>query len=231
MQPIQDLEKMILDPSERYRIQELMVRMLRLLTRNRFIKYVYLLFLIRAQNINQVSPILNSNDTWQMYFAREIDKRGELEENPFYEQVEQQLDDKNDTIKDEDVTMKDAVKEDSKQQDVKQDGDQQDDDKKDDPVEEDSKQENGIKEEEDTKQASDQEQEQKESIKERRPINYFDMPLELRVHLLNTLCEVSITLLFMNLLIHGMYISYSGNWMMLSASGNILTAKKMLCIG
>ncbi|KAI7887306.1 hypothetical protein K492DRAFT_121455, partial [Lichtheimia hyalospora FSU 10163] len=88
----EDLEKMILDPSERYRIQELMVRMLRLLTRNRFI----------------------NNDTWQMYFAREIDKRGELEENPFYEH---------------------------------------------------------------------------ESTKERRPINYFDMPLELRVHLLNTLCE------------------------------------------
>lgn len=33
---------MILDPTERYRLQELMVRMLRLLTRNRFIKYVYL---------------------------------------------------------------------------------------------------------------------------------------------------------------------------------------------
>lgn len=34
---------MILDPTERYRIQELMVRMLRLLTRNRFIKYVSIL--------------------------------------------------------------------------------------------------------------------------------------------------------------------------------------------
>ncbi|KAJ8653360.1 hypothetical protein O0I10_011011 [Lichtheimia ornata] len=161
----EDLEKMILDPTERYRIQELMVRMLRLLTRNRFI----------------------NNDTWQMYFAREIDKRGELEENPFYEHVEQQPDDGSHDNKD--VAMKDAVKEDPKQED----------DKKDDPVQDEGvkqedgiKQENGTKEDDDPKQASVEEQEQQQQqqpVKERRPINYFDMPLELRVHLLHTLCE------------------------------------------
>lgn len=117
-----------------------------------------------------------------MYFAREIDKRGEPEENPFYEPVEQPVDD--DNAKDEDVTMKDAPKEDDKHNDA---------------VEEEIKQENGVKQEEDTKQASDEEQEQKEPVKERRPINYFDMPLELRVHLLHILCEVSIIVLLVGL--------------------------------
>lgn len=189
---------------------------------------MYLFFLIRAQNSNPYRRFLYSNDTWQMYFAREIDKRGELEENPFYEHVEQQPDDGSHDNKD--VAMKDAVKEDPKQED----------DKKDDPVQDEGvkqedgiKQENGTKEDDDPKQASDEEQEQQQQpVKERRPINYFDMPLELRVHLLHTLCEVSRALLSSsNHCIHAMYVSCSGNWMMLSVSENILIAKKMLCIG
>lgn len=221
---------MILDPAERYRIQELMVRMLRLLTRNRFIKYVSILF-DPCANANPDRCFLYSNDTWQMYFAREIDKRGELDENPFYEQVEQQPDDGSHDNKD--VDMKDAVKEDPKEED----------EKKDDPVQEDGvkqeegvKQENGTKEDNDPKQVADEEQEQQQQqqpVKERRPINYFDMPLELRVHLLHTLCEVSrASSLFIKLpYSYHIYISCSGNWMMLSVSGNILIAKKMLYIG
>ncbi|KAI9312033.1 hypothetical protein BX666DRAFT_890283 [Dichotomocladium elegans] len=64
----EDLENMLLDNAERYRLQELIVRMLRLLTRNRFI----------------------NNETWQMYFSREIDKRGLPIENPFYEHHEEE---------------------------------------------------------------------------------------------------------------------------------------------
>lgn len=143
---------------------------------------MYIFLLIRAQHSNPCRHFSHSNDTWQMYFAREIDKRGEPEENPFYEPVEQPVDD--DNAKDEDVTMKDAPKEDDKHNDA---------------VEEEIKQENGVKQEEDTKQASDEEQEQKEPVKERRPINYFDMPLELRVHLLHILCEVSIIVLLVGL--------------------------------
>ncbi|KAF7721155.1 hypothetical protein EC973_005152 [Apophysomyces ossiformis] len=58
----EDLERMILQRSERYRLEELIVRMLRSLTRNRFI----------------------NNDTWQTYFARELDKREPQELNPLH---------------------------------------------------------------------------------------------------------------------------------------------------
>ncbi|KAI9276970.1 hypothetical protein BDA99DRAFT_123251 [Phascolomyces articulosus] len=57
----EDLESMLIKREERYRLQELMVRMLRLLTRNRFI----------------------NADTWQNHFAKEIDKREALDPNPF----------------------------------------------------------------------------------------------------------------------------------------------------
>ncbi|KAI8368237.1 uncharacterized protein BYT42DRAFT_585861 [Radiomyces spectabilis] len=57
----EDLEHMLLKPEERHRLEELIVRMLRLLTRNRFI----------------------NDSTWQMYFARAFDKRVDSEDNPF----------------------------------------------------------------------------------------------------------------------------------------------------
>ncbi|KAL0093938.1 hypothetical protein F4703DRAFT_1913643 [Phycomyces blakesleeanus] len=58
----EDLEHMILDVTQRHRFEELIVRMLRLLTRNRFI----------------------THETWQMYFAREWDRRISEVPNPFH---------------------------------------------------------------------------------------------------------------------------------------------------
>ncbi|KAI9027296.1 hypothetical protein CLU79DRAFT_844081 [Phycomyces nitens] len=58
----EDLEHMILNVTQRHRFEELIVRMLRLLTRNRFI----------------------TQDTWQTYFAREWDKRMPDTPNPFH---------------------------------------------------------------------------------------------------------------------------------------------------
>ncbi|ORE05211.1 hypothetical protein BCV72DRAFT_142588 [Rhizopus microsporus var. microsporus] len=62
----EDLERMFLDYSERSRLEDLIVRMLRLLTRNRFI----------------------NSSTWQTYFAKEFDKREPDMTNPFYNQQE-----------------------------------------------------------------------------------------------------------------------------------------------
>ncbi|KAG1227697.1 hypothetical protein G6F68_007989 [Rhizopus microsporus] len=62
----EDLERMFLDYSERSRLEELIVRLLRLLTRNRFI----------------------NSSTWQTYFAKEFDKREPDITNPFYNQQE-----------------------------------------------------------------------------------------------------------------------------------------------
>ncbi|KAI8145067.1 hypothetical protein BJV82DRAFT_666981 [Fennellomyces sp. T-0311] len=67
----EDLEGMLLNPQEQYRLVELLIRMLRLLTRNRFI----------------------NNDTWQMYFAKEIDKRGNVDPNPLRPENEEQPED------------------------------------------------------------------------------------------------------------------------------------------
>ncbi|CAO3587109.1 unnamed protein product [Absidia cylindrospora] len=58
----EDLEDMLLDTSRRYQLEELIIRMLRLLTRNRFV----------------------STATWQEYFSREWDRREPDEANPFY---------------------------------------------------------------------------------------------------------------------------------------------------
>ncbi|KAI9281842.1 hypothetical protein BY458DRAFT_552621 [Sporodiniella umbellata] len=58
----EDLEKMILDLSERGALEDLIVRMLRLLTRNRFINL----------------------STWQSYFSKEFDRRELNSENPFH---------------------------------------------------------------------------------------------------------------------------------------------------
>ncbi|KAI9493058.1 hypothetical protein BDB00DRAFT_872775 [Zychaea mexicana] len=69
----EDLEAMLLKSEEGYRLQELVIRMLRLLTRNRFI----------------------NNDTWQTYFSKEINRRGGIEPNPFL--PEKQEDDEQQT--------------------------------------------------------------------------------------------------------------------------------------
>ncbi|KAI8978079.1 hypothetical protein BDB01DRAFT_898817 [Pilobolus umbonatus] len=59
----EDLERMILDVLERPRLEELIVKMLRLISRNRFI-----------------------NDTnWQTYWMKEFDKRESVQPNPFRE--------------------------------------------------------------------------------------------------------------------------------------------------
>ncbi|ORZ16229.1 hypothetical protein BCR42DRAFT_451200 [Absidia repens] len=58
----EDLEGMLLDTSRRYQLEELIIRMLRLLTRNRFV----------------------STTTWQEYFSREWDRREPDDANPFY---------------------------------------------------------------------------------------------------------------------------------------------------
>ncbi|KAI9475827.1 MAG: hypothetical protein EXX96DRAFT_574805 [Benjaminiella poitrasii] len=57
----EDLERMILDASERIRLEDLIVRMLRLLTHNRFINM----------------------PNWQTYLSKEFDKRESEEVNPF----------------------------------------------------------------------------------------------------------------------------------------------------
>ncbi|KAG0938793.1 hypothetical protein G6F29_000856 [Rhizopus arrhizus] len=64
----EDLERMILDSSEKGRLEDLLVRMLRLLTRNRFI----------------------NSSTWQSYFAKEFDKREYDKQNPLYNIVADQ---------------------------------------------------------------------------------------------------------------------------------------------
>ncbi|KAG2223940.1 hypothetical protein INT45_009392 [Circinella minor] len=78
----EDLESMLLKREERYRLQEIMVRMLRLLTRNRFI----------------------NTDTWQSYFAKEIDKREALDPNPFRPGEEEN--NEQDQIEKEDTSQK-----------------------------------------------------------------------------------------------------------------------------
>lgn len=65
----QDLEKWILDPIERNGLEDLIVRMLKLLTRNRFINL----------------------STWQSYFSKEFDKREFYKENPFYNPEQDEL--------------------------------------------------------------------------------------------------------------------------------------------
>ncbi|KAI8328718.1 hypothetical protein BC941DRAFT_444383 [Chlamydoabsidia padenii] len=57
----EDLEKMLIDPSLRYQLEDLILRLLRFLTRNRFI----------------------NASTWQDYFAKEWDRRETDDENPF----------------------------------------------------------------------------------------------------------------------------------------------------
>ncbi|KAI8344927.1 hypothetical protein BD560DRAFT_485011 [Blakeslea trispora] len=66
----EDLERMILEPTERIRLEDMIVRMLRLTTKNRFI----------------------NTSTWQTYFSKEFDKREFEEPNPFRAEDEQIID-------------------------------------------------------------------------------------------------------------------------------------------
>ncbi|KAI8375318.1 hypothetical protein EDC96DRAFT_496797 [Choanephora cucurbitarum] len=66
----EDLERMILEPSERIRLEDMFVRMLRLTTKNRFI----------------------STSTWQTYFSKEFDKREYDQLNPFRVEEEKTID-------------------------------------------------------------------------------------------------------------------------------------------
>ncbi|KAI8643241.1 hypothetical protein BD408DRAFT_482172 [Parasitella parasitica] len=70
----EDLERMLLETSERIRLEDLFVRMLRLVTRNRFI----------------------NSSNWQTYYSKEFDKRIYDQSNPFIQQqddkvIDQQL--------------------------------------------------------------------------------------------------------------------------------------------
>ncbi|CEP18024.1 hypothetical protein [Parasitella parasitica] len=62
----EDLERMLLETSERIRLEDLFVRMLRLVTRNRFI----------------------NSSNWQTYYSKEFDKREYDQLNPFIQQQE-----------------------------------------------------------------------------------------------------------------------------------------------
>ncbi|CAO0799772.1 unnamed protein product [Mucor circinelloides] len=63
----EDLERMLLETSERIRLEDLFVRMLRLVTRNRFI----------------------NSSNWQTYYSKEFDKREYDQINPFIKQEEE----------------------------------------------------------------------------------------------------------------------------------------------
>ncbi|KAI8991534.1 hypothetical protein BDF20DRAFT_845148 [Mycotypha africana] len=86
----EDLERMMLDTAERVRFEDLLIRMLRVLTRNRF---------INVQN-------------WQTYFSKEFDKREFDQTNPFLpttsgndttQQQQEETEEKTDEVKEEPV--------------------------------------------------------------------------------------------------------------------------------
>ncbi|KAI8089055.1 uncharacterized protein BX664DRAFT_332062 [Halteromyces radiatus] len=112
----EDLENMFVDPSLRYQLEELIIRLLRFLTRNRF---------------------LNSS-TWQEYFSREFDRRESDQVNPFHakEEEKQESSANTDSIDQQDIHDQKSVSQPTK-----------------------------------------------------AILSFFDLPIETRLSLLNTLCE------------------------------------------
>ncbi|ORY93256.1 hypothetical protein BCR43DRAFT_565864 [Syncephalastrum racemosum] len=202
----EDLERMLLDRNERYRLEELMVRMLRLLTRNRFI----------------------NKDTWQMYFAREIEKRQIMDTNPLYstdhlEEEPEEVKLSNEQPKDEAMEETTDKPKDEPKAESKDETEAPKDEAKDEPLEERKKEqieeqkeeppknEASVKEETEKEQANGEQAndtqvkgEAKEDIgqitapkpspavERKQLVDYFSLSIDTQVSLLHLLCELQL---------------------------------------
>jgi len=152
-------EQMLLDDGERYRLEYLIIRLLKVLTRNRLV----------------------SSETWQLYLIREFYKREPETNNPFYQQnywpfpmskTKLIYDSVEPTPKDDDdgTPLSDNEVDDHDKSQVSTDNDVK-------------KEESEIKTEEQTPEIEAPLEEQPD------PINFFDLDLDTKVHVLYILCE------------------------------------------
>ncbi|KAI9288060.1 hypothetical protein BC943DRAFT_357777 [Umbelopsis sp. AD052] len=155
-------EQMLLDDGERYRLEYLIIRLLKVLTRNRLV----------------------SSETWQLYLIREFYKREPEENNPFYQEnywpfpmsktkiIYEPIDpaSKEETGDDDDAASSVLSEEET-------------DDQPQDSKDSDDKKESDIKKEEQTPEIEAPLEEQPDAI------NFFDLDLDTKVHVLYILCE------------------------------------------
>ncbi|KAH8550080.1 hypothetical protein BGW37DRAFT_91186 [Umbelopsis sp. PMI_123] len=156
-------EQMLLDDGERYRLEYLIIRLLKVLTRNRLI----------------------SSETWQLYLIREFYKREPEENNPFYQEKYWPFPMSKTKIIYEptDPSSKPENGDEDAASSVLSEEETDENDKTRDSTEPEVKKESDIKTEEQTPEIEVPLEEQPD------PINFFDLDLDTKLHVLHTLCE------------------------------------------
>lgn len=185
---VQHFEQMLLDDGERYRLEYLIIRLLKVLTRNRLVRYVGHGSIACSGPQTHKADLASSSETWQLYLIREFYKREPETNNPFYQQnywpfpmskTKLIYDSVEPTPKDDDdgTPLSDNEVDDHDKSQVSTDNDVK-------------KEESEIKTEEQTPEIEAPLEEQPD------PINFFDLDLDTKVHVLYILCEVLQPLIF-----------------------------------